>query len=347
MVLPLQLLKEIGEQYIQREFHCIPERSQIKVYSEQDWKEFCRKNHFDGEGGAVYVPKIHTAYLHAGSPYFIPNFFHEYFGHGIFYEHSILGRELEAVLDSEKAYEYLHRIREKNSLGFAASNLDNFEGFALWLEAKLCREVQEERTWEQKHKGLMQKDRALFELFQEGEEILTRFGLIAQMGFPKYYSPQTLDGLLKRWYASDGEDIDLALLYGSQKPYSDIDLLIVSSRPSRNFFNGWLDIYQIEKSEFLDFVEKFDISITEALSTGTVIRGDEFCTLARKKLNTQKITKRAIRHNRRRKEELQAYRDAPLSEREEKVNLSYEISYQRTTELLAQGKRVLGRADLK
>ncbi len=347
MVLSLQLIKEIGEAFTQRNFHCRPEQSQIKLYSEKDWKEFCKRNRFEEGGEAVYVPKVKTAYFRAGSPFFIPNYFHEYFGHGLLYEHSLLGKELEAVLHTDSdAQEFLQRKRERGMLGFVASNRENYEGFALWLEEQLCKASGNVDLWEQKYRGFSVQDRELVAFFQEAEQVLTAFGLSAQMGFPKYYTPNTLEILLRRWYASDSHPIDLALVYGSQKPYSDIDLLVVSPSPSRNIFNGWLDIYHLERSEFFALVEHFDISVTEALTTGTVICGKGMYEAAKKQMSTQRITKKAIRHNKRRAEELRAKADSILSEREQKADLSYAQSYQRTAQLLGQGKRVLGRADL-
>ncbi|MDP3728006.1 MAG: hypothetical protein Q8R18_00990 [bacterium] len=345
MTLTLSHIIEQAEDFTQREIHCKPEQSKIKIYSQRDWQEFCKKNNFEQESHGLYIPQRKRAYLQTESPFFITNLFHEYFGHGLFYEHSLVGKELEKILENgEGGNTFLQQRRSSSAFGLGKTHHEDYEGFALWLEAKLCNELGYQELWERREKTLPEPHRIIYNFFTQAEQKFTPFGFLAQLGFPKYYHSDKIKNFLQAVYQEQWKNIDMALLYGSQKPYSDMDLFVVSNN-SRNFFNGWLDIYELERTEFHYLLERFDISVTEAISTGTPIHGENMWRQAQEQIKTQHIKKNAARHNRRKAEELRE-KTIFTSEREKRITLSYEISYRKAGEFLTQGNRVLGKRDL-
>ncbi|MFH1638373.1 MAG: nucleotidyltransferase domain-containing protein, partial [Candidatus Woesearchaeota archaeon] len=103
------------------------------------------------------------------------------------------------------------------------------EGFALWMEYYLSEvfnlDYDEEAI----------ESKALLSCFAEYSNCYTDFGLIYSCGLPKYYTNQTLTEIIRKIYG----EVNLALIYGSKKPYSDIDLFLITEK--KPLFLGWLD----------------------------------------------------------------------------------------------------------
>ncbi len=165
------LLQEASD-FIEEEFGLETGECGLKLYSAENWSRFCEVNGFDEKSEGIYVPKSHTAYAKTDSDVLISNIFHEYFGHGLFCEYSSIGKKLvEIEQEGGDAHSYLQQ------------NIDNYEGFALWMEALLCEETGNSDVWERKKERLSQEDVMLFQHFREAEQRLTRYGFFAQMGF--------------------------------------------------------------------------------------------------------------------------------------------------------------------
>lgn len=337
------ILSEASE-FISSEFGLQLEKSQLKPYSPEDWQTFCQANNFDTESGGLYVPNSYSAYVGVDSPALISNIFHEFFGHGLFCEYSQIGKKL-ASMSGEDADAFLYGVVDPRiqPLGLCSRNIGNYEGFALWLESLLCKETGNAAAWELKKERLPEPYLHLFEYFHEAEQRLTRFGLLSQLGFPKSYDSEKLLQTLEHFYGDSFAEIDFIVLYGSQKPESDIDFFIVSSNPSQDYFNGWLDIYELNRQEFEYLVDHLDISVTDPLFSGTLIYGDEnhFQQL-KQRIQDLPIIEGAISHN---LAEAQKQRDyLPLFEnmpRERKSCISYIKSLTRNAEELRKGNKLL------
>ena len=157
---------------------------------------------------------------------------------------------------------------------------------------------------------------------------------------------------LEKCLKDKGLNISKIILFGSQAKgesteESDIDIFLVSEYPSQNIFNGWLDIYSLERKEFACALHSFDVSVLEPLFGGEIILGDlEYIKSLQNEVKKQKITRKAIEYNLRKIKEQKEATSIVQTEREQRVAVSYAETYRKTAELLAQGKRVLGRADL-
>ncbi len=146
----------------------------------------------------------------------------------------------------------------------------------MWLEYFLSKSTNQVDLFEQKMDKLVHPGyKKLFEQFHDFANKYGHLAIMAQLGFPKFYDKEKILALLKRLYGSAFDNIDFIVLYGSQKPDSDIDLFIVSTNPSRNYFNGWLDIYELNREEFYHALRHFDISVTDPLFSGKLIYGDK------------------------------------------------------------------------
>ena len=120
-------------------------------------------------------------------------------------------------------------------------------------------------------------------------------------------------------------------------------MFVVSDKDSGNLFNGWLDIYQVNREELFSFVEKLDISITDPLFSGELVIGD--CGLLnslRSKALASPITREAIDYNLRRSDEQMRFASFfPEDSRERRVSLSYQESFRRNAELLSKRYKAL------
>src|SRR5687767_6575571 len=80
--------------FVFHEFNLRIQQSQIRLYSPTQWETFCRVNRFNAAAEGLYVPSSHKAYVRTRTPLLHSNIFHEYFGHGLFCEHSVIGKEI-------------------------------------------------------------------------------------------------------------------------------------------------------------------------------------------------------------------------------------------------------------
>jgi len=338
--------------FVSSEFGFNIEQSKLKPYSPENWQEFCQVNGFDVNSEGLYVPVSYSAYVKTDSPVLISNIFHEYFGHGLFCEHSQIGKQLVDIIqndDDEKSFMTNEVNPQEQPLGLCKTNLGNYEGFAVWLEALLCEETNNSKVWQLKKDRLPDDFVSLFEYFEDAEQRLTRFGFMSQLGFPKFYSEDKVLDVVKKLYSSAFDNIEFVVLYGSQKPESDIDLFVVSNNPSTNYFNGWLDIYELNREEFNELSTNLDISVTDPLFTGKLIYGDgnHFKRL-KEKIQKQIVTQKAVYHNLKeadKQKKLLPY----LSETNKRRDdcLSYIESFSQNAEQLSLGNKPLTLTNLK
>ena len=348
----IDTILEAASGFINKEFNAGIEISKLKPYSPKDWQEFCNVNGFNPKTEGLYIPESYSAYVDTGSPVLISNIFHELFGHGLFCEHSKIGKELvEKAKNGEDVNSYLYDdVDSKNQpFGLAKQNIGNYEGFALWLESILCEATDSQGLWETKRGRLPDAYQSLFEYFAQAEQKMTRLGFMSQLGFPKFYDDNSLLAAVKAVYGSKFSDVDLIVLYGSRKPESDIDIFVVSEDRSVNYDNGWLDIYQLKREEFEELVRKLDISATIGFFTGEPVYdpGGIFCKY-RQQIVNQPITSEAINHNYERAEQLKQnllfFEDNP---EKEKTCIGYIDSYTKMADALREGRKLYTLDDMK
>ena len=338
--------------FVVSEFGFDIEQSKLKPYSPENWQEFCQVNNFDMNSSGIYVPASFSAYVRTNSPFLTSNIFHELYGHGLFVEHSQIGKKLTEIIQNsgdEKSFMLDEVNLREQTFGIAKHNIHNYEGFAVWLEALLCKETNNSKLWNAKKDGLREDYNQLFEFFEDAERKLSRFGLISQMGFPKHYDDDKVLDVVKTLYDSNFNNVDFVILYGSQKPESDIDLCIVSSNPSNQYFNGWLDIAELNREDFQDRMNNLDIALTDAMFSGRLIFGNENSFHQYKQTILEKpISQEMIEYNKQKsnlqKEYLSNYQD---DDRMKKLCLSYIDNFSQNAEQLSLGNKPLTLKNLK
>lgn len=139
-----------------------------------------------------------------------------------------------------------------------------------------------------------------------------------------------------------------AVLYGSRKPHSDVDVFMVSDN-IKSFNNGWLDVSAVTTLELSMALRVFDIAITDPLFSGTLVIGDQSLLEAlRRKVLNRPITQEAINYNRKRSiEELYLASKQPKESPLRRIGLRYSESYSRNAEELENGRKSLTFQKLK
>ncbi len=349
-----KVLKE-AEEIINKEFNLFLKRSKLVLYNEREWNLFCKINNFNQYSEGLYSPIDYHAYVRTDSEVLISNIYHELYGHGFFIENSILGKELIKRIKKENHQSikrFMHKLIDyrDQQYGIAPTNYLNYEGFAVWMESWLCEKTGNQEIFDIKNKYLLPEYKYAYNLFKAYEEKFTEFGIIAKMGFPKFYTNEKIINILKKLYHERFYNIDFIILYGSKKPNSDIDLFIVSKNDSLNYFNGWLDIYQLNRDEFLKSLKKLDISVTDPLFSGELIYGDaNYYENLKKKILAFPITKEMIKYNliEAKKQEalieyyLKYFDSKNISKRSLKIMLKYGYSFRKNAELLKRGIKAL------
>jgi len=361
----LQSLVLESEEMLLSEFSIKPEKSSYYIHSDDYWQDFLNNTGSHPDSYGVYLPRSLSAHLKQSSEFLAVNLLHEYFGHGLFCEYAITGQRIvtleQALAETEKKIlnlseipkqqhfqvdetnPYFERYKKQREEAeqFFSQNVHNYEGFAIWLEHFLSKATNQEDLFEQEIDKLIHPGyKNLFEQFHDFSEQNGNFALIAQLGFPKHYDDNTIIETLRKTYKEDFGSIMLTILYGSQKPYSDIDLFVVSNNNSRNYFNGWLDIYEVNKEEFNNWIKNLDISITDPMFSGRLIYGNKNSfEKIKKKIEEQPITKEAIDYNLREVKRLKDfYSQTP---HQEKMRKSYIRSFSRNAEQLNLGNKAL------
>lgn len=361
----LQNLVLESEEVLLSEFRIKPEKSNYTIHS--DWSNFVQNTGSHPDSHGVYLPRDLSAHLRESSEFLSVNLLHEYFGHGLFCEHAISGQRIvsleQALADTEKEmlnmsklltqqkfqvdetnpfFERYKKQREELQQ-FFSQNIHNYEGFAMWLEYFLSKATNNESLFEQKMDEMVHPDyKKLFEQFYNFSSQNGNFALIAQLGFPKYYEDTTIVETLRKLYKEDFESIELAILYGSQKPYSDIDLFVVSNK-IQSSYNHWLDIYAVTPDEFEVDLSNFSIAVTDPLFSGKAIIGNsDYQEQLKQRILNQPITQEAIQYNLTQSDEqARIALMYPEDSKERNISESYQQSFKRNAKELQKGNKIL------
>jgi len=289
--------------------------------------------------------------------------FHEYFGHGLYCEQSLQGRKLvdleKKLFDEEKNFfngkkfnlENVKKFRNENKTFDYLNNLKNqnlgtYESFAIFSEYFLSKEFGLENLFEEKYEKL---NGGFRKYFDEVISFNKKFGKLATFygfGLERVTTPGRVKELLEGVYGKKLEDVKFAVLYGSKKRFSDIDVFSVGK--SDNIENEWLDLRNYSKEEFEKKLNLLDTEITDPLFSGEIILGNKnyFEDCKRKVLN-QEINEESIQHNFYRSDE-----QLKLALMFEKNNpnrnngLLYSIIYMKNAMALKEGKKLLTKENL-
>lgn len=348
----MHLDKEISGFFLE-EFGVALEKTRLEKYSAQEWRSFCEERKLKQAEGAYTIRNL-TAHVLEDTEFAIPNYFHEYFGHGLFIEHSIEGKKLynleQKLMKEEKGLKSESEIIEfrKSSRTYEElqkqhnANLMLYEGFAMWIECLLSNMTGNLSIFEKKMSAMPKGQQELCMQFASYSKRFGAHGLFWKSGMPKHYTEQKLEAVLKEVFRADFERIELAVVYGSRKPYSDIDIFVVSDRIQCSFL-GWLDVYAVSNATFNELLGKLDISITDALFSGSFVAGKkELFETARSSAINSEITPEIIQYHREHSEKAGKLASKFKRETEEHGNaMRYKASYLANANELEKGKKPL------
>ena len=340
-----------------------PKRTKIEMLNQESWNCFCKKYNLNHNSEGIFLTRNLTAYLLENSENLELNLFHEYFGHGLFCEYSKQGKFMEQLEKKTKKEEKIHfkgksfsledlaQFRKQNPLSEILQknnekNVATYELFAIWTEKYLSEKLNINQ-FKKKYSELPKNINGGLNQLVEFQKNYGELALMYEIGMPKYYDQDKIKNLLQQLFKDKVNTIQLALLYGSRKPYSDIDLFIISKEIT-NFNSDWLDIYALQPEQFEYALSMFDISVTDPLLTGEFILGDNnYLNQKKQQLTRQPITKEAIYYNIiKAKEQKLLARQFPNSSKENSRGESYFHTYLKNTIALRQGKRMLTKKDL-
>ena len=332
-------------------------RTKLCVLKKDDWENLCeRLNLYIGSEG-IFLSRNLTAYLLGDSKFLHLNLFHEYFGHGLFFEYTkqgklieklekrLLKEEMKNFKGKQFTWEELLKFREQNPNFKLLQKLRNdflYEIFAIWTEYYLSEIFNMKTKFEQKYNQIPKEVKDGLEQLINFQKNYGDLALFYHIGFPKYYDNGRIRNLLKNIFKDKITSAKLVILYGSRKPYSDIDLFVVSDE-IKDFKNDWLDIYSLTPKEFEYSVSMFRISVTDPLLTGELIMGDKnYFEQKKRQLQEQPITQEAIYYNlRKSKEQKILAAQFPSNSKEYQIGMSYVQTYLKNALALKQGKKVL------
>jgi len=264
-------LVQEGAAHLHNTFGLAPERSQLIVHDDSAYRAFCAERNLRAESDGVYLPPQFEAHInHDARPELAV--LHEYFGHGLYCEHAKQAQELVA--------------------GRPTPLLESVaESVAIWIEAKLASQIGLAPAFREKYGDYRSPAQQMEEQF--GPRVV-----LYSHGFPKHYDTTILDDILTRVLGASYERVRAALVFGSRKPYSDIDIYLITDEPIREITNHWLDLHVRTPSIVEQGIGLLDSTVTHPLLTGDVIRGDRtYVEALRARISETPITPEAIAHN--------------------------------------------------
>lgn len=289
-----------------------PEQTSFQQVPEAKWNEFMQKRGLNPNSSGIYLPKNQTAVIQGENPL---NLFYHYFGHGLYCEQSLSGRELvsleKRLLEEEKqkfegrqpTLEEMQDFRQTtktfhNLKEFRRRNLRTYERFAIFTEFLLSGEFGLNHEFKKKYDSLSDRDRETADSVINFNKKYGNLATFYAQGLARRTTPERTKRLLEEVYGDKLKNIKFALLYGSKKEFSDIDVFVVSDNLDE-FCEDWLDINVVSQQDFEEGVSLFDIEVSDPLVTGDLIIGDKaYFENFRERLTKQQITGEAIEYNR-------------------------------------------------
>ncbi|MFH0752760.1 MAG: hypothetical protein V1914_04165 [archaeon] len=345
-------IKEELELHLIDQFRISPEKSKIKLYNLPEWIAFKKSIGSETYAPGCYTVRDNTSHI-LNSPDYIQTLFHEHFGHGFHLEHSRTGRHLTNLeQEAHKAKttanprtpKALKRFRatDPSTLLIAAEKtkyLTECEGFSIWMQYYLSNITRRQEEYIRTFRKSPEVMRNAANRCIEYQHSYGKHALLYSLGFPKHYNKEIMEDLLRKLYPSN--NIKFALLYGSRKPHSDIDMFIVSDNiPSTH--NNWLDISSVNTTLFEELVSKLDISVTDPLFSGELILGDEkYLEQTKKKITNTPITPEQIAHHKQHAEKAKQLAMQTTNPKEHQTAMRYNKSYTANAEELSKGRKAL------
>lgn len=341
-----------------------PEQTRLQFLNQEQWQPFCERTGLNQNSSGIYLPRNQTAVIPSDSETAPLSLFHEYFGHGLYCEQSLSGRRLvnlEKVLLEEERMEFLGRqftlediqkFRNRNQtfkklIEHRRQNLAQYELFAIWTEHLLSGEFDLMEMFDRKYDGLSSEIQEQIDGIVNFNQQYGNLAAFYSFGLARRTTPERVKKLMEEVYRDKLSSVRFAVLYGSGKEFSDIDVFAVSDTLEETY-TGWLDINVVSTRDFEEGVKLLDVEVSHPLSVGEFVLGDR-CYFEKFKtmLNEQPITEEAITHNlRNSREQRSRALWHPEGSRERRAGDSYSETYLANSVALKEGKKLFTRENL-
>ncbi len=303
-------IKSINDFYRDLLGYTLKETS-LNLIQEDKWDLFCKNSGYNANSSGIYLPRNQTAIVRQGNPL---SLFHEYFGHGLYCEYSKPGQELvnleKKLLEQEKqefrdkqfTLKDLKKFREKSEdfqklIEFRKKNLMQYESFAIWTEYLLSEKCNLKESFQRKYFSFSKKDNSGISSIPSFSKLYGVLATFYEFNLARVQDEKRLLHISEDIFKTKLNRTPLLLHFGSGKPFSDIDLFVISNEIN-SMHSNWLDIRAYNLKETEDNIKLLEPKITFPLFEGKFIFGDKnyWRTLKEKILN-QKITEEAISYN--------------------------------------------------
>ena len=308
------------------------------------------------------MPRNQTAIIHGENTL---SLFHEYFGHGLYCEQNLTGRKLvdleRRLLEEEKqefskrrfTLEDIQKFRQGNLTfqeleNFRQENLGRYELFAIWTEYLLSEEHNLREDFERKYDSLARQEKEAADSVINFSQQYGNLATFYAQGMVRRIITERVRELLEDIYKDKLQDVKFALLYGSKKEFSDIDVFMVGSGTPNEAHSDWLDVKYKSHKEFRKGLRNFDVRILTPLMNGEFIFGDKnYFEQVREQVQNQPITEEAIRHNLKWSSRMQRLKDENSQDDflKNKFN-GYSQTYLANALALRQGLRLFSKEEL-
>ncbi|MBU2616978.1 MAG: hypothetical protein KKB79_03300 [Nanoarchaeota archaeon] len=307
--LSLRTCLETSELFYQDLLGYKPEQTSLKEIPRKQWGKFTTQRGFDFKSSGVYLPRNQTAIIQEGDSI---GLFHEYFGHGLYCEQSLTGRnlvELERKLLEEETLEFngreftledLKRFRQRNQTfqeldDFRKEHLTQYELFAIWTEHLLSGEFGLRDEFGKRYDSFGKEDR---EVIDSAIGFSNQFGNLAAFytfGLRKVQDQKRLLKLSQEIFGKKLDRTRSVLHFGSGKPFSDVDLFVVSS-DIQSTYDPWLDVRAYKPEDIERGIEVLNPMVTDPIMVGSLVEGDEdYLATQKRRILSQPVTENAIR----------------------------------------------------
>jgi len=306
-----------------------PEQTSLQSVSNSKWNNFTNQRGLNPNSSGIYLPRNQTAVIQQGNPL---SLFHEYFGHGLYCEQSLPGRKLvdleKKLLEEEKqefskgkfTLEDVQKFRGQNQTfqeleNFRQENLGRYESSAIWTKYLLSGEFGLKDKFGRKYDSLNEPEKEAVDSVINFSEQYGNLATFYASGLARRTTAERVRGLLEGLYGSKLEDVKFALLYGSRKEFSDIDVFMVGQGAQNEAHSDWLDVKYKSHKEFNKGLRNFDVRILTPLMNGEFIFGDRnYFEQAKRQVLSQPITEEAIKHNLKWSSRMQRLKDENLED---------------------------------
>jgi len=354
----IQNLLETSNEFYQDLLGYKPGQTSLTQVPENQWNEFAQTRGLNPNSSGIYLPRNQTAIIRQDN---LLSLFHEYFGHGLYCEQSLSGKKLvdleKRLLEEEKqefskgkfTLEDIQRFRARNETfqeldKFRKQNLLQYETFAIWTEYLLSGEFGLNDLFGRKYDSLSKQEKEAVDSAINFSEQYGNLATFYTNGLARRTTPKIVKRLLEDVCGQNLDSIKFGILFGSRKPFSDIDIYLVSNK-IEPFSSNWIDTRVHTQNRFEEGIRNFDIRVTDPLFSGEFIFGDRiYFEQQKKRLRNQTITQEVVKYNLQKSEDYKNLRKEDFDICDQVVDSKgYVQTYLLNALALKQGKRLFTR----